>query len=70
MWLKPENDQFVEELFLPGERVTPGIYRQVGCSREIRLEQEDYLPASLDGRVACYLRVNNTWSELTAPPAG
>ena len=65
MWKQPENDQFVDELYLAGERVPPGTYRQVGGGREVRLEQPDYLPASLDGRVACYTRVANTWGQIS-----
>ena len=61
MWQRLQTD-LGEELFLAGERVLPGIYRQVGGGREVRLEQEDYLPASLDGRVACYTRLNRNWA--------
>ncbi len=64
MWKQPENDQFVDELFLAGELVPSGIYKQIGTGREVRLDQEDFLPASLDGRVACYMRVNSSWSQL------
>jgi hypothetical protein len=59
-----------DELFLAGEKVRPGTYRQVGGEREVLLEQEDFLPASLDGRVACYMRVNNTWAEMSSQMAG
>ncbi len=52
-----------EDLFLAGEKVCPGIYRQIGGEREVRLEREDILPASLDGRVACYMRVN-PWGQM------
>lgn len=45
------------ELFLAGHLVPAGIYREVGGNREIHLANEDWLPASLDGRVACYERV-------------
>ena len=55
-----------EELFLAGEKVLPGIYRQLGSGREVRLEEEDVLPASLDGRVACYMRIQHTWRQLSA----
>ena len=64
MWKQPENDQFVDELYLAGEKVPSGIYKQIGSSREIRLEREDVLPASLDGRVACYIRINHTWDQI------
>jgi hypothetical protein len=32
MWNKPEHDQFAEELFLAGQRVPAGPYRQVGSA--------------------------------------
>ena len=64
MWKQPENDQFAEELYLAGERVPSGLYKQIGTSREVNLAQEDFLPASLDGHVACYMRVQNKWSQL------
>jgi hypothetical protein len=63
MWQRTEHE-LDEELFLAGERVRPGIYRQIGGAREVLVEKEDFLPASLDGRVACYMRVN-TWAEMS-----
>ncbi|MCS6829007.1 MAG: hypothetical protein RMM08_06915 [Armatimonadota bacterium] len=66
MWQRPENDQFADELFLAGERVAPGVYRQVGSDKVIRLETEDILPASCDGHVACYVRIQNLWSQIQA----
>jgi len=45
------------ELHDAGERVAAGVYRDVRTGREIHLEAEDRLPGSLDGRVACYVRV-------------
>lgn len=51
--------------FLAGEWVEPGRYRQVGGRREVLLERTGVLPASLDGRVACYERVEQTWGEMT-----
>ena len=51
---EPEADPILGEIYLAGERVLPGIYRQIGVGREVVLEHEDRLPASLDGRVACY----------------
>lgn len=58
-------EDHAEEVYLAGEKVLPGIYRQVGSIREVQLETEDVLPASLDGRVACYMRVNHTWAQRT-----
>ncbi|HLK57526.1 MAG TPA: hypothetical protein VKU00_13245 [Chthonomonadaceae bacterium] len=52
-----ETDPLLGELFLAGEYVLAGIYRQVDSHREILLEEEGYLPASLDGKVACYHRI-------------
>ena len=63
MWQRTEPETVGEELFLAGEKVRPGTYRQVGGNREILLENEDILPASLDGRVACYMRVSN-WGQF------
>ena len=66
MWQRSdEHEVYGEELFLAGEKVLPGLYRQVGSGREVRLEQEDFLPASLDGQVACYMRIKNTWGQIT-----
>ena len=64
MWQQSEHEMFGDELFLAGERVTPGLYREIGGKREVRLDAEDILPASLDGRVACYTRIRNQWSQL------
>lgn len=57
-----ETDQFERDIYLAGERVPPGIYQEVGRNREIHLNCEDYLPASLDGQVACFVRVVKAWS--------
>ena len=58
------HDATHEDLFLAGEKVSAGVYRQIGGDREVRLEREDVLPASLDGRVACYMRVHSTWGQM------
>ena len=64
MRLQRDNDLEVE-LFLAGEKVRPGTYRQIGGGRQVLLEYEDFLPASLDGKVACYARVCDTWEQLS-----
>lgn len=51
------------EIYLAGQRVPAGKYRQIGGCREVCLDAEDLLPASLDGRVACYERLTSTWAE-------
>ena len=57
MWNSPENGHFVEEILLAGEIVSPGTYRQIGSHTIVTLNREDHLPASLDGRVACYRKI-------------
>jgi hypothetical protein len=64
MWTQPENDQFTKELFLTGELVRSGMYKQIGIERSIHLDKDDVLPASQDGRIACYMRIENSWSLL------
>ena len=64
MW-QPRLQESDEELFLAGEKVRPGFYRQLGGAREIQLDQEDFLPASLDGKVACYMRVHLPWGQMS-----
>lgn len=51
-----------DNLYLPGRPVGSGVYRQIGGFREVRIDQAgDTLPASLDGRVAGYTRIDNMW---------
>lgn len=65
MWHDADFDESDEAIFLAGERVSPGNYRLVGGSgRQLVLEEADVLPATFDGRVACYLRVENTWGQI------
>jgi hypothetical protein len=54
------------ELILAGRRALPGCYREVNSGKTVLLETEDTLPASLDGRVACYTRIGNTWAQIAA----
>lgn len=54
-----------ETLYVAGERVPPGVYKQIGGTRRIFLEREDTLPASLDGQVACYVRMSPLTDLLT-----
>ncbi|MGO8671314.1 MAG: hypothetical protein ACLQVD_08140 [Capsulimonadaceae bacterium] len=67
MWHSNYDDD--DGFHLAGERVSAGFYRLVeGNGRQIFLETEDVLPATLDGRVACYLRVENTWGQIERSP--
>lgn len=60
----PDRDPSQGELFLAGARVPAGTYRQIETNREIVFNTEDYLPGSLDGRVACYERAAGRWNHL------
>lgn len=64
MWTRPESDQFADELFLAGERVPRGTYKQLGSNRCLVLDQDDTLPATMDGRVACYVRMDHAWEPI------
>ena len=35
MWHRPENDHFVDELLLAGQRAQPGLYKEIGTGRVI-----------------------------------
>lgn len=63
MWHAPDNDHFTDEVYLAGERVSAGIYRKIGNGFRIRLDDDGVLPASLDGRVACYIRETPRWEQ-------
>lgn len=58
----PIGDDF--SLFVAGQTVPPGTYRLVGSRREVRLDRDDILPATCDGRVAVYERRPQTWAEV------
>lgn len=58
-----EAEQISDAIRLAGEMAPPGKYMDVDTKRVLVLKEEDVLPATLDGRVACYIRVANTWSE-------
>lgn len=57
------NDLLVDELYLAGEHVPSGLYRDVDTRREVLLEYDGRLPASLDGRIAAYVCVDYTWRQ-------
>jgi hypothetical protein len=57
------SNLFVDEFYLAGQRVPSGLYREIGAGREVLLEEEGVLPASLDGRVATYICVRYTWRQ-------
>lgn len=47
------------QIHVSGERVAPGVYRQVGGSRKLFLEDDACLPPSADGESARYERVES-----------
>jgi hypothetical protein len=49
------------EVHLAGERAASGTYVQVDSGRWVHLAEEGYLPASMDGHVACYVRMDHAW---------
>ena len=55
-----------EECFRAGQRVPAGDYRQVDTAREVHLDTEDVLPASLDGHVALYVRRPLIWADIVS----
>ncbi|HZO89712.1 MAG TPA: hypothetical protein VFB38_15390 [Chthonomonadaceae bacterium] len=61
--LLDKNGEWEVRLYLAGQRVPPGLYQQLGSGREVYLLDEDVLPASLDGRVACYRRIEHSWGQ-------
>jgi len=61
---QPDCDMFARELYLAGERVMPGLYQQLDSNRVVALDFEGFLPASLDGRVACFVREQRPWGQM------
>src|SRR5215469_5971044 len=59
-----EIDEAMQPIYLANQRVPPGTYRRLHTGQYIRLEQEDVLPASLDGQIACYIAAVPTWAEM------
>lgn len=52
-----------ESLFLAGRMAPAGTYRLVETGREVRLDQDGVLPATLDGHIAVYELRPPTWAE-------
>lgn len=64
MKTRSPNRNSEASLFVAGQVVPPGLYRQVHSRREVRLDEKGPLPASCDGRVAVYERRSQTWAEI------
>lgn len=50
-------------LFRAGDYVAPGEYVEIETRRRIHLATPDFLPARLDGQVACYRLAQPGWGE-------
>lgn len=61
------DDQIDQALFIAGQYAPAGQYRRIDSEAVIRLDREDILPASLDGKVASYILVQTRGQ---TPPAG
>ena len=55
-----------EHIFIAGQKVSPGRYHLVGSQRDVLIDHEDTLPATLDGKVAEYVLQPETWAEVSA----
>jgi|GEM_PF-5560744 hypothetical protein len=62
-WFRREAEE-TTGVYIAGQRVPPGTYRELGTIRSITLEREDILPASLNGKVAEYVRKPITFAEI------
>lgn len=62
-----EFDEVGRELYDAGEWVTAGLYLNVETQQEVMLPLPGILPASLDGHVACYVRLQPMLNALTPP---
>lgn len=69
MWSKP--DYHGQEILLANQKVEAGEYKRIdgNYSHRIKLDKPDRLPASCDGRVACYIRVDEHRRSLPIPTA-
>ncbi len=66
MWDPPVDGHHTDVIYLAGELVEAGKYKRLGSQEHVELKGEDYLPASLDGRVATYAKVHQTWGQREA----
>jgi len=64
MNISVQEDTFYGELHLAGQWTEPGSYREITSGRIVTLKEVDILPGSLDGRVACYVLIANTWAQI------
>ena len=54
-------DLLNDELYLAGQLVAAGLYKEIETGREVRLDRADSLPATHNGRVGAYVCVRNKW---------
>ena len=60
---EPEKDHFDRELYPAGQRVPAGRYKNIDGTNVLVLDQEDFLPADLDGHATSYTRIE-IWSDI------
>lgn len=60
------DDLLDQNLFIAGQYAPPGKYRRIDSGLIISLDREDVLPASLDGTVASYALIKDTWRVIGA----
>jgi len=60
------GDLMADELYLSGEPVSSGTYREVGTDRQIQIEQGDRLPPAPDGSATAYVCLNYIWKSLAS----
>jgi hypothetical protein len=52
------------DVYVAGQKVAPGAYRDIDSGRVVILEDPGILPAACDGHVAVYKLRPPTWGEL------
>jgi hypothetical protein len=62
--MRPTVYEIEGEFYMAGERVPPGTYKHVDSPYTLKLDREDTLPARLDGRATCYIRVE-AWNGVS-----
>jgi hypothetical protein len=60
----PEVSEADERLYLAGQTVGAGTYREIRSGREVVITTRGTLPATFDGRVAEYVRRTPVWAEI------
>ena len=55
-----------QDFYFAGQIVDPGTYQRIDCLfKLVEIVEKDRLPASCDGRVACYRKVTDLWGQIS-----